>query len=100
MPLRADEMPYPRPLEALGEEIHYDTGDYIGLLDKLFAKIGWDKLNADVKRRKAAGELVGIGVAMFVEKSGLGPTDGVNISDRHVGHGRNRHRRRLDRPGV
>ncbi len=73
-------MPYPRPLEALGEEIHYDTGDYIGLLDKLFAKIGWDKLNADVKKRKAAGELVGIGVAMFVEKSGLGPTDGVKIS--------------------
>ena len=33
-----------------------------------------------VKKRKAAGELVGIGVAMFVEKSGLGPTDGVNIS--------------------
>ena len=59
---------------------HYDTGDYIGLLDKLFAKIGWDKLNADVKKRKAAGELVGIGVAMFVEKSGLGPTDGVNIA--------------------
>ncbi len=76
----ADEMPYPRPLEALGEEIHYDTGDYIGLLDKLFAKIGWDALNADVKRRQAAGELVGIGVAMFVEKSGLGPTDGVKIS--------------------
>ena len=74
------EMPYPRPLEALGEEIHYDTGDYVGLLDKLFAKIGWDELNAAVKKRKAAGELVGIGVAMFVEKSGLGPTDGVNIS--------------------
>ncbi len=78
--ISADEMPYPRPLEALGEEIHYDTGDYIGLLDKLFAKIGWDALNAEVKKRKAAGELVGIGVAMFVEKSGLGPTDGVNIS--------------------
>jgi carbon-monoxide dehydrogenase large subunit/6-hydroxypseudooxynicotine dehydrogenase subunit gamma len=75
-----EEMPYPRPLEALGEEIHYDTGDYVGLLDKLFAKIGWDKLNAGVKKRKAAGELVGIGVAMFVEKSGLGPTDGVKIS--------------------
>ena len=74
------EMPYPRPLEALGEEIHYDTGDYIGLLDRLFAEIGWDALNAEVKKRKAAGELIGIGVAMFVEKSGLGPTDGVNIS--------------------
>jgi carbon-monoxide dehydrogenase large subunit/6-hydroxypseudooxynicotine dehydrogenase subunit gamma len=78
--ISAAEMPYPRPLEALGEEIHYDSGDYIGLLDKLFAEIGWDQLNADVKKRKAAGELVGIGVAMFVEKSGLGPTDGVNIS--------------------
>ena len=77
---RKREMPYPRPLEALGEEIHYDTGDYVGLLDKLFAKIDWDKLNADVKTRKAAGELVGIGIAMFVEKSGLGPTDGVKIS--------------------
>jgi len=75
-----EEMPYPRPLEALGEEIHYDTGDYIGLLDKLLTQIGWDKLNAEVNKRKAAGELVGIGLAMFVEKSGLGPTDGVNIS--------------------
>ena len=78
--IAADEMPYPRPLEALGEEIHYDSGDYIGLLDKLFAEIGWDELNAAVKKRQAAGESVGIGVAMFVEKSGLGPTDGVNIS--------------------
>jgi carbon-monoxide dehydrogenase large subunit len=78
--ISAAEMPYPRPLEALGEEIHYDTGDYVGLLDKLFVKIGWDKLNADVKKRRDAGELVGIGIAMFVEKSGLGPTDGVKIS--------------------
>jgi aerobic carbon-monoxide dehydrogenase large subunit len=74
------EMPYHRPLEALGEEIEYDSGDYAGLLDKLFAKTGWDELNAAVKKRKAKGELVGIGVAMFVEKSGLGPTDGVKIS--------------------
>ena len=44
------------------------------------AKIGWDALNAQVKTRKAAGELVGIGLCMFVEKSGLGPTDGVKIS--------------------
>jgi len=78
--ISAAEMPYPRPLEALGEEIHYDTGDYVGLLDKLFAKIGWDALNAEVNKRKAAGELVGIGLCMFVEKSGLGPTDGAKIT--------------------
>src|SRR5215813_3230899 len=75
-----DEMPYHRPLEALGEEIQYDSGDYTGLLDKLLDKAGWQALNAAVKKRKAAGELVGIGLSMFVEKSGLGPTDGVKIS--------------------
>ena len=31
------ELPYERPLEALGEHIFMDTGDYIGLLDKQFA---------------------------------------------------------------
>jgi aerobic carbon-monoxide dehydrogenase large subunit len=74
------DMPYPRPLEALGEEIEYDSGDYCGLLDKLLAKIGWAALNEAVNKRKAAGERVGIGLSMFVEKSGLGPTDGVRIS--------------------
>jgi carbon-monoxide dehydrogenase large subunit/6-hydroxypseudooxynicotine dehydrogenase subunit gamma len=74
------EMPYPRPLQALGEEIEYDSGDYSGLLEKLLAKIGWDTLNETVSKRKAAGEHVGVGLSMFVEKSGLGPTDGVRIS--------------------
>jgi aerobic carbon-monoxide dehydrogenase large subunit len=74
------EMPYERPLEALGEEVHHDTGDYIGLLDKVLAAADWDALQQDLADRRAAGEMVGAGVAMFVEKSGLGPTDGVKIS--------------------
>jgi aerobic carbon-monoxide dehydrogenase large subunit len=74
-----DEMPYHRPLEALGEEIEYDTGDYVGLLDRLLTELEWPKLKADIARRRAAGEAVGAGFAMFVEKSGLGPTDGVRI---------------------
>ena len=78
--LSAAELPYERPLEALGEHIFMDTGDYIGLLDKQLAGIDWQKLNAEIGKRKAAGELVGIGVSMFVEKSGLGPADGVKIS--------------------
>ncbi len=74
-----DEMPYHRPLEALGEEIEHDSGDYIGLLDKLLVALDWDKLRAALARRRAAGEAVGAGFAMFVEKSGLGPADGVRI---------------------
>jgi aerobic carbon-monoxide dehydrogenase large subunit len=76
----ADEMPYARPLEALGEEIHFDTGDYMGLLETVLAAASWDDLQADLRRRRAAGELVGAGISMFVEKSGLGPADGVKIA--------------------
>jgi carbon-monoxide dehydrogenase large subunit len=74
------EMPFKRPLEALGEEIHFDSGDYHKLLDKLLEHVEWEKLNADLKRRRLNGEMVGVGLAMFVEKAGLGPKDGVNIS--------------------
>ncbi len=77
--ISADEMPYHRPLEALGEEIEHDSGDYVGLLDKLLVALDWDKLKAALARRRAAGEAVGAGFAMFVEKSGLGPADGVRI---------------------
>src|SRR5712691_7700907 len=78
--ITAAEMPYARPLEALGEEIHYDSGDYLKLMDKLLAAVGWEAQKKEAQRRRAHGELVGVGLAMFVEKSGLGPSDGVKIS--------------------
>ena len=77
--VRVDEMPFKRPLEALGEEIHFDSGDYHKLLDKLLDHVKWDELNADLAKRRENGEMVGVGLAMFVEKAGLGPVDGVRI---------------------
>lgn len=73
------EMPFKRPLEALGEEIHFDSGDYHALLDKVLNHVEWQKLNAELAKRRANGEMVGVGLAMFVEKAGLGPADGVRI---------------------
>ena len=83
--IAADEMPYRRPLEALGEEIEHDSGDYVGLLDELTAALDWEKLKSELARRRAAGEAVGAGFAMFVEKSGLGPADGVRIEVDNAG---------------
>src|ERR1700730_5971069 len=77
--ISAGEMPYHRPLEALGEEIEHDSGDYVGLLDKTLAALDWETRKAQSPRRRKAGEAVGAGFAMFVEKSGLGPADGVRI---------------------
>ena len=78
--IAASEMPYERALGALGTELTYDSGDYAGLLDKTLAAAKWPTLCESVKRRRAAGEAVGVGVAMFVEKSGLGPFDGVRVT--------------------
>jgi carbon-monoxide dehydrogenase large subunit/6-hydroxypseudooxynicotine dehydrogenase subunit gamma len=74
------EMPFALPLDTLGTEMTYDSGDYAGLLDKALTAIGWQKLREDLQRRRASGEAVGAGFAMFVEKSGLGPYDGVHAS--------------------
>ena len=75
-----EEMPYARPLDTLGTEIVLDSGDYAGLLDKALAAVEWPRLREKLLQRRAAGELVGAGVALFVEKSGLGPFDDVRIS--------------------
>ena len=74
-----EEMPFKRPLEALGEEIHFDSGDYHALLDTMLAHVSWQKLNEELAERRENGEMVGVGLAMFVEKAGLGPADGVRI---------------------
>jgi carbon-monoxide dehydrogenase large subunit/6-hydroxypseudooxynicotine dehydrogenase subunit gamma len=78
--IAAAEMPYARNLDTLGTEMTYDSGDYAGLLDKALSAVDWQKLTADLRRRRAAGEAVGAGLAMFVEKSGLGPYDGVRAT--------------------
>jgi carbon-monoxide dehydrogenase large subunit/6-hydroxypseudooxynicotine dehydrogenase subunit gamma len=74
------EMPVTRALETLGTDIVLDSGDYPKLLDKALNGIGWDDLQTQITSRRKAGELVGSGVAMFVEKSGLGPFDDVRIN--------------------
>jgi carbon-monoxide dehydrogenase large subunit/6-hydroxypseudooxynicotine dehydrogenase subunit gamma len=74
------EMPVTRNLETLGTDIVLDSGDYVKLLDKALDKSGWTELQDELAGRRLAGELVGAGVAMFVEKSGLGPFDDVRIT--------------------
>ena len=74
------EMPFARPLDALGDDVVLDSGDYAALLDKALGRIGWTELNATLAQRRRSGEAVGCGLAIFVEKSGLGPRDGVEVT--------------------
>jgi CO/xanthine dehydrogenase Mo-binding subunit len=83
--LPKNAMPYALGLGTLGTDIIYDSGDYELLLDKALQAAGWDGLQAQLKQRRAEGELVGAGVAMFVEKSGLGPFDTVRVEVKSSG---------------
>ncbi|HEV2957175.1 MAG TPA: xanthine dehydrogenase family protein molybdopterin-binding subunit [Xanthobacteraceae bacterium] len=69
------EMPYRRTLDTLGTEVELDSGDYAALLDKTLAHLDWPALERRLAQRRAAGETVGAGLVMFVEKTGLGPRD-------------------------
>ena len=51
----------------------YDSGEYTKALQKAMEMIGYQELRAEQARQKAAGKLVGIGVASYVEICGIGP---------------------------
>ncbi len=88
------------PLEVLEDDVSYDSGDYSGLLDKSLKAIRWDDLQGELAARRAKGELVGVGVAAFVEKSGLGPSDGAHVCVDTNRRRRSHHRRRVGWPGL
>jgi CO/xanthine dehydrogenase Mo-binding subunit len=77
--IRKSAMPYSLGLDTLGTKITYDSGDYPRLLDKALKAADWPGLQKQLLARRKNGEKVGVGVAMFVEKSGLGPYDTVRV---------------------
>lgn len=73
-------MPFARPIQAMGTDLVYDSGDYALLLDKVTEHFDLNAIRADVAARQDDGELVGFGIGCFVEKSGLGPSEGARVS--------------------
>jgi len=65
--IAADRLPYQTPT---GET--YDSGDYSAALEKACAVAGYDDLRAAQDARRRAGEIVGLGVAVYVEPCGQG----------------------------
>lgn len=81
----ADAMPFDRRLSALGTAVVLDSGDYERLFDRLLSHIDVDTLRKELATRRDAGELVGLGLGLFVEKSGLGPFEDVHVTMRPDG---------------
>ncbi len=74
--LSAPEMPHERPVSTLGTDLILDTGDYPALLAAAVAeaeRLGYRAL-------AGTGPGRGLGLAMFVEKSGLGPQETADVT--------------------
>ena len=73
------ELPCRRPLSTLGTDMVLDAGDYPALLAAAEAEAARLGYHADVDRGRAAGRRRGLGLAVFLEKSGLGPQDTADV---------------------
>ncbi len=52
----------------------YDSGDYAKALDHALKTANWDQLKKERDAARAKGRLVGLGLSMYVEVCGLGPS--------------------------
>jgi carbon-monoxide dehydrogenase large subunit len=57
----------------------YDSGDYVGALEKAQKLAGWDALLKERDQARAAGRLFGVGVSTYVEICAMGPSKAMSI---------------------
>jgi aerobic carbon-monoxide dehydrogenase large subunit len=77
--LTPDQMPHERPVTTLRTDLILDTGDYPALLAAAARETG--RLGyRDAARAPGGGRVRGFGLAMFVEKSGLGPQETADVT--------------------
>ncbi|MEA2445114.1 MAG: aerobic carbon-monoxide dehydrogenase large subunit [Thermoleophilales bacterium] len=62
-----------------GSRISYDSGDYGTGLERLMELSGYAEFEAERSRAAAEGRRIGVGIACFVEGSGMGPFEGAVV---------------------
>ncbi|MFL5701285.1 MAG: xanthine dehydrogenase family protein molybdopterin-binding subunit, partial [Ktedonobacteraceae bacterium] len=66
--VKPEQFPYKSAAGAV-----YDTGNYLGALDKALEIVDYQNLRAEQTRKRAEGKLMGIGLSSYIEICGFGP---------------------------
>lgn len=75
--IQPEEMPYDHHLTFQdGRPLIYDSGNYPASLSMLKEMIGWEEFKEFQSKARADGRRVGIGMACYVEGTGVGPYEG------------------------
>jgi carbon-monoxide dehydrogenase large subunit len=78
--IQPGEMPFDHGLIFQdGRPLIYDSGDFPASLQKVKALVGWDDFETYRDQARAEGRRVGIGLACYVEGTGVGPYEGGHI---------------------
>jgi CO/xanthine dehydrogenase Mo-binding subunit len=78
--IQPDEFPYDHGLTFQdGRPLVYDSGDYPEMLRKAKALVGWDSFESYREEARAQGRRVGVGLACYVEGTGVGPYEGAHV---------------------
>jgi CO/xanthine dehydrogenase Mo-binding subunit len=78
--VRPDEMPYrPGITYKDGVTVAYDPGDFPAGLERVLELLGHRDLRARQARRATTLRRIGLGVACYVQGSGLGPYEGAQV---------------------
>jgi CO/xanthine dehydrogenase Mo-binding subunit len=78
--IRPEQMPYDQGLVFQdGRPLLYDSGDFPATLEAVKKLVGWDEFETVREEARSEGRRLGIGLACYVEGTGVGPYEGGHI---------------------
>jgi CO/xanthine dehydrogenase Mo-binding subunit len=79
--VQPEDMPYDVGLPNYRGQgnVVYDSGDYPAVLRRALEMSGWDRLTKECLRARQEGRHLGVGVACYVELTGVGPFEGATV---------------------
>src|SRR6059036_3035752 len=78
--IQPDEFPYDVGLVSRDNSPRrYDSGNYPECLRRVVEAVGWSGFAKERERALAEGRAIGLGMALFVEDTGLGPYEGIRV---------------------
>jgi carbon-monoxide dehydrogenase large subunit len=84
--IAASEMPYDCGTRSFGASTVYDSGDFPALFDELLRRLDYPGARAaQAAQNRRRGPRRGIGLAIYVEKTGLGPFETAHLEARPDG---------------
>lgn len=78
--IKPEQMPFPIPVRQRdGSTMEYDTGDYPQSQSRALAAADWDSFPDRQKAARREGRFLGLGLSNYVEATGRGPFESVNL---------------------